>query len=151
MRGGADGRRAGLGGVEKRSVARRGLSAALRAFRTSLRVVWAGGWWRGLGSRTPLNGWCEPRPPAVSGETRLNHQHHRERDPAPKSARVGIGSKQDWAANTDYTALHFETSSLLPKLFQFREEAANSYLLECCATVCQIHKTHYAADAPRRS
>ena len=30
------------------------------------------------------NGWCEPRPPALAGETHLNHQHHREHDAAQK-------------------------------------------------------------------
>jgi len=37
-------------------------------------------------------GWCEPRPPALTGETRLNHRHHREQDTMVESARVGIGS-----------------------------------------------------------
>ena len=32
----------------------------------------------GVTLRVTPSGWCEPRPPAAAGKTRLNHQHHRE-------------------------------------------------------------------------
>ena len=67
MRGGADGRRAGLGRAEKRSGAPRSMSGC-----EALRDVAEGcvggclaeGWWRRPGSGTSLNGGAADEPPA---------------------------------------------------------------------------------------
>jgi len=62
----------------------------------------------------PPNGWCEPRPPAPAGVTRLNHCHLREQNMIVESARVGVGSTQGWAAFTQ---------KLIPLLDQRQESA----------------------------
>jgi hypothetical protein len=48
--------------------------------------------------RRPPNGWCEPRPPAPAGEMPWNYRHLCRQDTPQKSARVGVGSTQCWAA-----------------------------------------------------
>ena len=82
MRGGADGRRAGLGGVStKRSGAPRSMSGceALRDVAEGcVGGCWAEGWWRGSRSGTPLNGSRFTRR-AVVGKTLRYKANHKAR------------------------------------------------------------------------
>ena len=64
----------------------------------TVRAVCREVWLRDI-SQKVKKGYTEP-PPAPAGVTRLNHRGHRRRDTLQKSARVGVGSTQGWAAFT---------------------------------------------------